>query len=166
VVVSGHGGDCDFRFEHGKGYLVFASSIRDDPAILYTSKCTRTKDVTNAALDLAALGSATVQAMPVTGLREGWFRRTLRRGWTSVLIGYAGTESYFLHQKPVTRVISASLLMLIIALLAFPLARLARKHPRRLAIAIVAVFALSGMIVVGMAYNELRGNPWLSHYLY
>jgi hypothetical protein len=55
LTITMGGGDCDYPFQIGESYLVYA--YRDEHGQLTTSKCTRTRPVVQAAEDLAYLRS-------------------------------------------------------------------------------------------------------------
>lgn len=66
-VRPGGGAACEFEFQQGQSYLVFASRLNDDPdAALRTNTCTRTAPLAAAGDDVRLLGPATIALRPVS----------------------------------------------------------------------------------------------------
>ncbi|MBA2362668.1 MAG: hypothetical protein H0V86_03965, partial [Chloroflexia bacterium] len=67
VQLGAVGGTCEYKFQQGQSYLVFASRLNDAPeAALRTNICTRTAPLAAAGEDLRLLGPATIALRPVS----------------------------------------------------------------------------------------------------
>lgn len=75
VITGLGGGDCGYPFTHGETYIVYASRNEED-GLLYTSTCTRTRRLADAAEDIAYIrGLATADA------QSDVFGRIVRRNY-------------------------------------------------------------------------------------
>lgn len=59
-----YGSSCDYVFEEGKEYLVYAYRNTSSPTVLYTHYCTRTTELSKAANDLAYIKSLSTEKQP------------------------------------------------------------------------------------------------------
>jgi hypothetical protein len=75
IITTAGGGDCGYRFQKGKQYIVYATEDRDGQ--LRTSICTRTRPLDRAAEDVAYARAAFQRKEPLGQISGTLFRRTI-----------------------------------------------------------------------------------------
>lgn len=167
AIVTGFG-NCDFLFDVGSRYLVFAKSTRRSRDGLESSICLPTSPFNYAAQSLADLGPGRALEPHCTSATESLSARYRRVAHSSFLWGVSTSASLFNGPMPSRSPLQVRFLLAPLVGLSTLVAAAAlafRRRFRVLALAAPLVLLAAVLSLALQGYIAIRSDPLLSHWI-